>query len=105
MVKRVPEDVDPDGPWNHACGSSFVTVTDPELNRLRHCDVVERLRTFPVVQNAHLVGADIMLAKKKGVYAVTELNFCPSVTIDTNLQRIKQRVQAAADSRSLRYAA
>jgi len=92
LLKRVPDDIDRDGPWNHAAGSSFVTVTDPTKNRLRHFDVVEKLRTFDVVQTAHLVGADIMLGPDKSGYAVTELNFCPSITIPSNLERIKQHV-------------
>jgi hypothetical protein len=92
LLKRVPDDIDRDGPWNHATGSSFVTVTDPTKNRLRHFDVVDKLRAFDVVQTAHLVGADIMLGPDKSGYAVTELNFCPSITIPSNLERIKQHV-------------
>lgn len=101
LLKRVPDDIDRNGPWNHEAGSSFVTVNDPNKNRLRHFDVIERLREFPVVQTAHLVGADIMLGPDKSGYAVTELNFCPSITIPANLERIKQHVaQVLQESRA-----
>jgi hypothetical protein len=33
-----------------------------------------------------------MLGPDKSGYAVTELNFCPSITIPSNLERIKQHV-------------
>jgi hypothetical protein len=99
LLKRVPEDIDRDGPWNHAAGSSFVTVTGPTKNRLRHFDVVEKLRAFEVVQTAHLVGADIMLGPDKSGYAVTELNFCPSITIPSNLERIRNHVAQVLQER------
>jgi len=91
LYKRVPEDVDRTGPWNHSCGSSFVTVNDPNLNRLRHTDAYDKLREFDIIKTAHLCAADILLAKK-GQYVVCELNFCPALTIPDNLERLKNHV-------------
>lgn len=92
LYKRVPLGIDPDGPWNHASGSSFVTVTQEENNRLRRTDCVERLSQLDVVKSAHLVAADIMLGRREDGYAVCELNFCPSLTIASNLERIRTHV-------------
>lgn len=91
LYKRVPESADRDGPWNHACGSSFITVNNIDNNRLRHTDVYERLKEFDVIKHVHLCAADIMLSKRAN-YVVCELNFCPSITIDSNLERIKEHV-------------
>lgn len=92
LYKRVPDTADRDGPWNHACGSTFVTVNDINNNRLRHTDVYDRLKEFDVIKHAHLCAADIMLGQERGNYAVCELNFCPSITIATNLERVRAHV-------------
>jgi hypothetical protein len=87
LLKRVPEGIDPNGPWNHANGSTFITVNNPDNNRLRHTDCIERLSAFSVVKNAHLVAADIMLGDNHD-YVVSELNFCPALTIENNLRKV-----------------
>ena len=81
-----------DQPWNHAAGASFVTVNNWENNRLRHFDVYDRLRELDVIKSAHIVAADVLYASKKNGYAVTELNFCPSLTIPDNIEKVKQHV-------------
>lgn len=79
-----------DVPWNHACGSRFITV-QYERSYLRHSSVLQDLLNVPVVQHAHIVAADIML-NADHEYAVCELNFCPAITIESNLQTIKDHL-------------
>jgi hypothetical protein len=97
LLKRVPENADPDGPWNHACGSTFITIEDLSRSYLRHTDVYDRLSAVPVIQNAHLVAADVLLGEDND-YVVSELNFCPALTIEANLRKVASHVLAAADS-------
>lgn len=76
-------------PWNHAQGASFNTIAGGhEASSLRHSNAVRNLLNVPVVQHAHIVAADIML-NRNNEYAVCELNFCPALTIESNLQTIK----------------
>lgn len=91
LFKRVPESLSPSLPWNHANGSSFITVNNTENNRLRHTDVYERLGVSPVVRDAHLVAADILLARNLS-WCVTELNFCPSLSIPANISKVASHV-------------
>jgi hypothetical protein len=91
LYKRA-EGIPQDQPWNHAQGASFVTVNDYENNRLRHFDVYDRLKELDVIKSAHIVAADVLYASKKNGYAVTELNFCPSITIPDNIERVKDHV-------------
>jgi hypothetical protein len=95
LLKRVPPDLSPEAPWNHANGSTFVTVTQEENNRLRHTSAVEALAGYAVVKHAHLVAADIMLDADKN-YVIAELNFCPALTIPSNLEKVAKHV---ADNR------
>jgi hypothetical protein len=87
LLKRRAEGLTYRDPWNHQHGSTFVTVEDPNNNRLRHTDVVERLEQVPVVQHAHLCAADVLFTKEKQAF-VCELNFCPSLTIQGNVAKV-----------------
>lgn len=95
LYKQVPDHLTPDMPWNHAQGSRFITVNHEENNRLRRYDVREKLNGFPIIKSAHLVGVDILLGKKKDGYVVTELNFCPSISIPGTLERIQDAATTA----------
>ena len=94
LVKQIPEDLDNTQPWNHSNGSTFVTVNNPELNRLRHTDVYERLKANSIIKAAHLVGVDVLLNKKQDSYVICEFNFCPSITIPSNLDKVSQHVHS-----------
>jgi len=74
-----------DIPWNHSCGSRFITV-DHNRSYLRHSSTLQDLLNVPVVQHAHIVAHE---------YAVCELNFCPALTIESNLQTIKDHLCAS----------
>jgi hypothetical protein len=91
LYKRVNEDTPPDVPWNHTHGATFVTTEDWNTCRLRHTSVLADLANNPITNNAHLVAVDVMLRNRRGgiwEYAVAEFNFCPSLSIETNLQKV-----------------
>jgi len=92
LLKKIDGEAPVDQPWNHTYGSRFITVNDPENNRLRHTDVVERLKENNVIKAAHLVGVDVMYNKHDQTYAVAEFNFCPAITIEDNLAKVAQHV-------------
>lgn len=79
----------PSLPWNHTQGAFFNTIqAGHQGSSLRHSNAVADLLNVPVVQHAHIIGADIML-NAANEYAVCELNFCPAITIPDNLEKIR----------------
>lgn len=93
LIKKIPNGLSYEEPWNHANGSRFVTVENYDNNRLRKTDAIERLSNFEVIQTAHLVAADILLSGSTE-YVITELNFCPALTIPNNLEKVAQHVSS-----------
>ena len=90
LLKHAPEGVSNELPWNHRNGGSFITVNNEKNNRLRHTSCLADLLKFPIIQNAHLCAVDILYRRRQ--YAVLEINFCPSITIQDNLERIREHV-------------
>ncbi len=92
LKKAVPPSLGVDQPWNHANGSSFVTVNNEENNRLRHTSVYEDLGRLDIIRNADLTGVDVLYGKPEGApaYATLEVNFCPAMTIESNLLKLKE---------------
>lgn len=95
LRKRVPEGVDNIQPWNHANGSVFVTVEHEENNHLLKTTCMDDLSQCPIINRSHLIGVDILLDKGSKNYAVLEVNTCPAVTLEHNLEKVKQIVYAA----------
>lgn len=93
LYKRRPEGLHYNQPWNHASGSSFVTVHNPNNDRLRHTDVYDRIKSTELFKSLDLIGLDIMIISH-GQYVVTEVNLCPAITLEHNLQRIKAHVDS-----------
>lgn len=91
LYKRRPEHLTFEQPWNHTNGSSFVTVHNPDNNRLRHTDIYTRIAATELFKSLDLIGLDIMLSRRNH-YVITEVNLCPAITIPGNLQRIKDHV-------------
>lgn len=94
LLKRVPDEIPNTLPWNHAVGSSFVTVHDWNNNRLRHTDIYDVIgRNREFLTAIDLCGLDVMVNLRHAQpYVVTELNLCPAITIPANLERIKAHV-------------
>lgn len=94
LYKRRPETLTYEQPWNHANGSSFVTVDNPDNNRLRHTDVYERINNASgLLNNLDLVGIDVMYARRDK-YVITEFNLCPAITLEHNLQKVAEHVNS-----------
>lgn len=93
ILKRQPEHLTQTQAWNGANGSYFVTVRNPDNNRLRHTDIYERLENNPVLASAHLLGVDVLLNHPENKYAISEINFCPSIEIDSNIEELRSHVE------------
>ena len=94
LLKRVPESISNELPWNHQQGSTFITVTDWSNNRLRHTnvyDIIESNQDF--FRGIDLCGLDILVnLRHPQPYVITELNLCPSLTIPDNLRKVAEHV-------------
>jgi hypothetical protein len=98
LRKRVPDGVDSRAPWNHATGSVFVTVEREENNHLLKTSCLDDLVKCSIIQTAHLVGVDILLDKGSKNYVVVELNSAPALTLEHNLEKVKQIVSGIPES-------
>lgn len=93
LAKIVPPGTPNNTPWNHTNGSSFQQV-EWDRCRLRFTTVREDLGAFHVVQNAHIIGVDVMIKRPEGSdsrgweYAVCEFNFCPGLSIDSVIEKV-----------------
>jgi hypothetical protein len=92
LYKRVPEGLSPQLPWNHANGSTFVTVNDIRKCRLSRTNIYDVLRSLPIIKYGHIIAADILWSNGNG-YVICELNTCPGLTIDNNLERVASYVE------------
>lgn len=95
ILKRNVTDLPQDQPWNGSNGTTFVTVRNPENNRLRHTDVYDRIN-HPVLNTAHLLGIDVLYNRNTNTYAVCEINFAPTQDIQRNIEELKNVINAAA---------
>lgn len=88
-LRKKPNDgVDEAQPWGHA-NSRFQTINDVPGSRLARTDCVARLSSIPAVKGAHIVAADILFnAEAAQPYVCLELNFCPGLLIETNLEKV-----------------
>ena len=91
LLKRNINNIPQDQPWNHANGSSFVTVQSQELNRLRRTNVYDLIEQSQLLKGIDLAGVDILYAGN-GKYVVAEVNLCPSLQIETNLEEVARYV-------------
>ena len=87
LLKRIPDGLPRSQPWNHSNGSSFVTVTDPSNNRLRHTDLYDRIASTPLFKSIDLIGFDVMY-RRNGEYALCEVNLCPALQISSNIEKV-----------------
>lgn len=73
--------------WNHTTGSYFQTVLDRESSPLSRTSFFDDAARCSVSRDTHLVAADVLIDSDNN-YAVTEFNFSPAITIQTNLEVI-----------------
>lgn len=92
LLKRNTENLSPLVPWNHQHGSSFVTVENMENNRLRRTDIYQKIENAELLKHIDLCAIDVLYLKNPARYFVLELNFCPGLTIDSNIEKVKNHV-------------
>lgn len=93
MLRKKPvEDASPYEAWNHTTGSFFQTINNWTDSILGQTNCLERLRECKVIQKAHLVGVDIIWDGHH--YYILEYNFCPALSIETNLQKVVEAIRS-----------
>lgn len=80
--------------WNHASGSFFQTVHDRASCQLSHSSFFADAGNFCVLRDTHLVAVDVLLDANFN-YAVTEVNFSPAITIEANIEVVKNAFASA----------
>lgn len=94
LRKRPPENALPHTAWNHQQGSSFQTVEASRCN-LTHTSCLDDISNNRVIQLSHLTGIDVLLARDPWRYVICEVNFCPSLSIESNLTEVIRCVQTS----------
>lgn len=89
LLKDVPADTDQKIAWS-AGVSHFVTVHNPDNDRLRYTDFSEKALTFLQQYPYPLIAFDLLFRAKK--YAVVEVNFNPGILIEANLARLAEEL-------------
>jgi hypothetical protein len=88
LRKKPGVDASPYEPWNHTTGSFFQTVLDTQSCKLQSSRFFSDVSTNSLIKPTHLVGVDVLLDKDLN-YAITEINFAPALTIESNLEVIR----------------
>jgi hypothetical protein len=92
LKKKNRTEIPADQPWNHANGSSFITLRKPETATLTHCGFIQQLAGVPIIKHAHVAAVDIMFNPSLGP-SICEVNACPGLTIEDNLEKVVAYVQ------------
>lgn len=93
LYKRNSHNIAFDEPWNHDNGTSFVTVRNPDNDRLRHTSFYQDVMNHPIITKADIIGVDIMIDGHRN-YAVLETNFNPQIEIEENLLTVKSILES-----------
>lgn len=92
-------------PWNHTQGSEFQTVNNVKNDLLRFTSFYSKASPFLekwCLESVPLLAFDVLVKRdsspgKVVKYAVSEVNFAPSLTIPQNLSLFKDRVLTKAE--------
>ncbi len=92
LYKKMPEGVSQELAWTHEAGAVFQAInTRPETHRLHDRGAYAALEAFHVVKEAHVCAVDIAVSSDS--YAVFEINFCPSLKIESRLDAVAARLK------------
>lgn len=94
LRKKPHEGVQQDAPWGHE-NSKFQTINNIQASPLAATDCVDRLAALDIIKGSHILAADIMFnpdATERWV--CLELNFCPSLEIGGNRDKVKEAIRA-----------
>lgn len=90
LRKKPNEGVGPEEAWGHV-NSHFQTIQDVPNCKLSGTDIFSRLGQCPIVQNAHILGVDV-LWNRHG-YVVLEFNSSPALTIENNISKVAEFIK------------
>lgn len=80
--------------WNHSTGeATFITINTEVSNLKVNTDLFKHIGKPEVQANLScfdIIAMDIMYNKKRREYSICEFNLCPSLSIENNLERIKE---------------
>jgi hypothetical protein len=93
LRKKPGPDAGPFDAWNHASGSFFQTIHDHASCQLSRSTFFTDAGNFCVLRDSHLVAVDVLLDRNFS-YAVTEVNFSPAVSIEANIEVIRNAFAA-----------
>lgn len=97
LRKKPNPGVSADAAWNYG-NTVFQTINDTAGSKLAQTDCIAKLLTVPAIQHAHIVAVDVMWKSGKNgqpaEYAVLELNTCPAITIEDNLNTVVAATKA-----------
>ncbi len=91
-LKQVPEGTGLYAPWNRTNGSYFVTCLASETHSIH--PLREQLANVSLTKTAHLIAYDI-IKDTDNKYWICEANFCPAISIDRTIEKIKGLIDAA----------
>jgi hypothetical protein len=97
LKKKNPNNIPPELPWNHNNGSSFSTINDISSSKIARSGLITKLTAVPIIIHAHLAAVDILWSDDRPP-AVCEVNTCPGLSIEANLEKVAAHVQAAHGS-------
>jgi hypothetical protein len=97
LKKKNPTNIPPELPWNHTNGSSFYTINDIPSSKIARSGLITKLTAVPIIIHAHLAAVDILWSDDRPP-AVCEVNTCPGLSIEANLEKVAAHVHAAHGS-------
>jgi hypothetical protein len=97
LKKKNPNNIPPELPWNYNNGSSFSTIKDIPSSKIARSGLIEKLTAVPIIIHAHLAAVDILWSDDRPP-AVCEVNTCPGLSIEANLEKVAAHVHTARGS-------
>ena len=94
LKKKNPNNISPELPWNYANGSSFYTINDIPSSKVGRSGLINKLTAVPIIIHAHLAAIDILWSDDRPP-VVCEINTCPGLQIEANLQKVAAHVLTA----------
>jgi hypothetical protein len=91
-VLKSMENAEQEGPRNHAAGARFLAVQKDINNKLLKTSFYTDMEALFCDYPFDLLAVDIGWHPKKG-YVVYEVNFCPEVSVEGNLNAIKNQIE------------
>lgn len=94
LIKHIPNTLTQQQPWTFTNGATFISMSsDPTTHRLHRLGFYSAAEAFHVTQQAHILAYDVMVNADE--YAVSEVNFCPSLKVQSRIDAVVARINEA----------